>query len=462
MFRPNSEHTVFGYIPVRFIVTMMFLLAMAVVIILFVAVERDWLVMQRLGPGGNSAAGPGAMALPSREFLITSTVMLLLVGGLSVTVLLTSRSYHSTRLALERVKSLARNILHSIPSGVLTVDERGRITAINPSAERFLGLSAEHVLGTSLDQVFREDNPVRDWLRQALDGRRYVRNIDIPYDDRGSRRIRLTTSALNDPDRPAVSGVVLLILDVTDLVQMEEQLRRTEKLSALHTLSAGVAHEIRNPLSALDLNLHLLREELTVETERPAVERYLDILDAEIQRIRGILDSFVRFARPAQLALGEVSLPAVLSHIVELLRGEAQERGVEVTVDVSSTIPTVLGDETLLSQVFLNLMINALQAMPKGGRLALTATPSDGSEIPAVDIGVADTGVGIPNRDLPKLFEPFFSTKSDGTGLGLAIAYRIVEDHQGDIRVSSREGLGTTFTVRLPAAPALQTEGRAT
>jgi signal transduction histidine kinase len=283
-----------------------------------------------------------------------------------------------------------------------------------------------------------------------MDHAEFVRNLDIRYPPQEARWIRLTTSALADHERGR-AGVVILLQDVTDLLVLEEQLRRGEKLSALHTLSAGVAHEIRNPLSAIDLNLHLLQEEIGADRiNDEAVRRYSDIVNAEVRRIRGIVDNFLRFARPTSLVLDDVRLDGVARHIGELVRYEAQEHGVSILIEFPDDLPAVSGDETQLGQVFLNLMINAVQAMPQGGTLRVSGLTRSTDSGPLVEVAVRDTGTGINKADLTKVFEPFFSTKPEGNGLGLAIAYRIIEDHGGTIRVTSEPGAGTTFVLSFP------------
>lgn len=302
-----------------------------------------------------------------------------------------------------------------------------------------------------MNQRFGLDDPIYRCLREGLDRGEFVRNLDVRYPNPEPRWIRVTTSPLADHSREK-AGVVILLQDVTDLLVLEEQVRRSEKLSALHTLSAGVAHEIRNPLSAIDLNLHLLQEEVAADSGNPeAVQGYLDIVNAEVRRMRGIADNFLRFARPTSLVLGNVNLDEVARHIGDLVRYEAQERGVSVVIDFPDNLPAVSGDETQLAQVFLNLMINAVQAMPYGGIVRVSGTTRAADGRPIIEVAVSDTGVGINKADLTKVFEPFFSTKPDGNGLGLAIAYRIVEDHGGTTRAASDEGVGTTCALSFPA-----------
>jgi PAS domain S-box-containing protein len=443
MFRPNPQRPLIGNFPVRLIIPVLVILAAVVAIVAFLGLEHERRIFQDITnqPGGVESA---------RTRLIQTTVLVFLFASLGISVLLTYQSDQSTKRTLERVKGLARNILHSIPSGVLTVDQSGRVTAINPMAERILGVTAESTLGWELDQRFGVDDPMYQCMRRALDHAEFVRNLDIRYPPQDVRWIRLTTSALADHEHGR-AGVVILLQDVTDLLVLEEQLRRSEKLSALHTLSAGVAHEIRNPLSAIDLNLHLLQEEISTEPmNAEAVQRYSDILNAEVRRIRGIVDNFLRFARPTSLVLGDVRLDGIARHIGELVRYEAQEHGVEILIDFPEDLPAVSGDETQLGQVFLNLMINAVQAMPRGGTLRISGLQRIADARTVVEVSVRDTGIGINKTDLAKVFEPFFSTKPDGNGLGLAIAYRIIEDHGGTIRVTSEPGTGTTFALSFP------------
>jgi PAS domain S-box-containing protein len=452
MFRPNPQRPLIGNFPVRLIIPVLVILAAVVAIVAFLGLEHERRIFQDV-----ASQTEGIESARSR--LIQTTVLLFLFAALGISALLTYQSDQSTKRTLERVKGLARNILHSIPSGVLTVDHQsGRVTAINPMAERILGVTAESTLGLEFDQRFGVDDPIYQCMRRALDHAEFVRNLDIRYPPPDVRWIRLTTSALADHEHGR-AGVVILLQDVTDLLVLEEQLRRSEKLSALHTLSAGVAHEIRNPLSAIDLNLHLLQEEISTEAmNAEAVQHYSDILNAEVRRIRGIVDNFLRFARPTSLVLGDVRLDGIARHIGELVRYEAQEHGVEILIDFPGDLPAVSGDETQLGQVFLNLMINAVQAMPQGGTLRISGLQRIADARTVVEVSVRDTGIGINKTDLTKVFEPFFSTKPDGNGLGLAIAYRIIEDHRGTIRVTSEPGTGTTFAVSFPTIVAADTQ----
>jgi PAS domain S-box-containing protein len=362
--------------------------------------------------------------------------------------------YDSTRRTLEEVKGLARNILQSIPTGVLTLNRDGIITAVNPTAEAALKRSSAALLGYPYESVFAEDETIRSVLHDALRLHHYVNQQDLDYEsqDRTRHTIRVGTAELTG-DEGQPPGVLLQAQDVTDWLALEQRVHVAEKLAALHTLSAGVAHELRNPLSAIDLNLHLLEEDLK-EKGMLATQgaRYLHVLNAECRRLSVILDNFMKFARPGSVGLREVDVKALIDHIMALMRFEAEERKVRLERVTEEELPPVLGDETQISQVLVNIIVNSFHAMPNGGLCKISAVQRELEGRPWVEITVKDSGVGIAKEQLSHLFEPFYTTKSRGTGLGLAIAYRIMQDHGGTIQVSSVPGSGTTVVTQFPVA----------
>lgn len=454
MFRPAPETALFRRIPFRLIASVLVILALVCSVILLFSLEHEKFVIHGLTEG---RALPTQMFLAlwqSRRDLIAITVLLFLVSAIGIAALITLLHYSSTRRTLEQVKGLARNILESIPTGVLTVNGAGLITAMNPAAVAILKRTSLELLGNSYDSVFAEGDTIRVVLDGAVHRRHHVDLKDLPYQvgPQAVRTIRVTTADLSD-DEGQPAGVILQVKDVTELLALEQRVRVAEKLAGLHTLSAGVAHELRNPLSAVDLNLHLLGEELHEHgpLSAKAVE-YLQILNAETRRLTAIVDNFMKFARPGSVQLQEVDTKKVIEHIASLLKHEAEERKVRLETEIEEPVPPVLGDETRISQVLVNIIVNAFQAMPDGGVCRITAgrKREDGQEW--VEVSVRDSGVGIRREELPRLFEPFYSTKAGGSGLGLAIAYRIIEDHGGRIQVSSTAGDGTLVTVKFHAA----------
>jgi two-component system sensor histidine kinase HydH len=232
-----------------------------------------------------------------------------------------------------------------------------------------------------------------------------------------------------------------------DLRRTEAQLIRSEKLAALGQLAAGIAHEIRNPLTSINILIHSLTVNLPPET---AHREDLKVIEEEIQRINEIVEQFLRFARPAPPLFKETEIATVFDEILQLLKPQFERHRVSLNRDFSSLPPITLDTEQM-KQVVLNLLLNAVQAMPKGGRLDLGARVLEDNRW--MKLSIRDSGIGIPPEDLKKLFDPFFSTKEGGLGLGLSIAHRIIDQHHGKIEVESLPGEGTAFHLWLPLNP---------
>lgn len=227
------------------------------------------------------------------------------------------------------------------------------------------------------------------------------------------------------------------------LFQTEEQLRRADRLSALGELSAGMAHEIRNPLGSIKGAVEIIKDDYTAEE---AKYEFIQILIRETDRLNQIVQEFLGFAKPKNPELQFVDLNESLESVLTLAAQQARKAGVKVEKKLDPAIGKRSLDAGLLKQAFLNLILNAIQAMPDGGSLSVKSSLRNG----ALEVTIADTGIGIPEENRKKLFSPFFTTKKNGTGLGLAITYRIIENHRGVIDVASRPGGGTAFTVRIP------------
>lgn len=433
MFRPIPEAPLLRRAPFRLIASIPFIVAIGAIVILLLSVD--------------------VFAALSRRDLIFMAVFLALSTAVSTAAMMSFLHHATTKRTLEEVKGLARNILQSIPTGILTVNRCGIITAVNPTAEAVLKRPAVDLLGHSYESAFSNGEIIREALHEALRNHRHMSQRDVPYEgpDGPLHTIRISTVELvGDDRRPA--GVLLQAQDVTEWLGLEQRVRVAEKLAALHTLSAGVAHELRNPLSAMDLNLHLLEQEL--REPAPVASRtahYLEVLNAECRRLSAILDNFMKFARPSSVDSREVDIHRVIDHIVALMQLEALEYKIRLDYTIEKDLPLVLGDETQISQVLVNVVVNAFQAMADGGRCHLAATTCTIDGKHWVEISVRDTGMGIPQEEMPRLFDPFYTTKPGGSGLGLAIAYRIMQDHGGLISVSSAPGSGTSVGLRFPA-----------
>ncbi|UVT18641.1 MAG: PAS domain-containing protein [Nitrospira sp.] len=454
MFRPIPETTLFRRIPYRLVASVLLVLALVASVILLFSLEREKLLLRGSSEGGKAPTELFHALWQSRSDLLVEALLVFLVSSIGIAAVITFLHYDTARKTLEEVKGLARNILHSIPTGVLTINRGGIISAVNPTAEVVLNRSTSELLGKGYDAVFPKDDPIRQILDGALKEHRHLNHKDFLYEcgDLNPRTIRVSTAELTGDDKKP-AGVILQAQDVSERLALERRVRVAEKLAALHTLSAGVAHELRNPLSAMDLNLHLLEEELTERgTLAEPGARYLGVVNAECRRLSAILDNFMKFARPGSVGLHEVDVKALIDHIMTLMRFEAEERRIRFEQVMEDHLPPVLGDATQISQVLVNIVVNAFHAMPNGGRCQISAVQREAEGKHWVDITVKDSGVGITKEQLSHLFEPFYTTKSSGTGLGLAIAYRIMQDHGGTIQVASVPGGGTMVVTQFPAS----------
>ncbi len=449
MFRSTRERSRFGYVPLRLVAAVFSLFALLLAIAVVVGMQYE---RQRLASSG-ALTGP-EVGLPSLlSFLAPGDLLkilaaLLLLAAVGILFFTTFQNYRVITETFERVKSHMRNILQSIPTGVLTLDSHGVVTALNNAAERLLGLRASVVVSRPVDEVLQGAPDLATWIRAALAGEKLVQETELELSVDSGRRVTVRASASelrDDTGRP--DGLVVLLRDTTEVNRLELQLRRTDKLAALGTLAAGVAHEVKNPLHALTLNLHLLQMEVVAPDPSAAgIKGYFDILRSEMDRIHRIVENFLRFSRPSIPQVKPLNLHALLESVLSLTAFEAADHGVTIETQFDTELDSLSGDDGQLSQVFLNLVINALQAMPSGGTLMLRTRRRDGW----AEIAVRDSGEGIEWEILPHVFDPYFTTRSRGVGLGLAIAHRIIEGHLGTIDVESEAGKGTTIIVRLP------------
>lgn len=351
-------------------------------------------------------------------------------------------------IALQLAESdLHEALLEHGNEGYCVLDSRRRIVYANshfgillPSNRQFLGRSEGH----ELCQIIT-DATVLEYLEgitiEAEEGEKEF------FFQQGSevRIINVINSRLNTDEGEYLTFIVQ---DVTEERRSEARLRRSESLASMTTMAAGIAHEIKNPLAAMQIHLQLLRKafsrkgSLTLDE----AERYISVLDEEIEHLNGIAVDFLFAVRPMNVQLKKQRLESVLQSLDDFVRPELEEHGIVFTLDVAHFLPQLMLDEKYLRQALLNMVKNAMNAMEKGGRLTIRAY-SDGDY---VKIGVSDTGCGIDREHLAKIFEPYFTTKASGTGLGLTLVYKIVKEHGGEISVESTVGKGTDFTISLP------------
>jgi signal transduction histidine kinase len=353
--------------------------------------------------------------------------------------------------------------VEQLEDAVAIVNARGELLFTNPAMRALLPEAAP---GASLEAMLPGDHPLRRLSEQTLVSRQSRGPLQAPFGDSGERLVM--THAINDPKGDLV-GIMLIARNVEYLSEVQSTVRYSRKLAALGRLSAGVAHEVKNPLNAMMIHLELLRQQVAPAVARtaaaahsagsgqavadPPMDRgeamqHVDVIAHEIRRLDEVVQGFLKFARPEDLKLQPLSLRALLDEIVPIVRPEAERARVQLHVDCDGA-PDVNGDPAMLRQAFLNLALNACQAMPDGGALRVRCESARGRR---VAITFTDTGVGIAPADLQRIFDLYFTTKEKGSGIGLSMVYRTVQMHDGEIEVQSTPGAGTTFRLLLPQA----------
>jgi two-component system, sporulation sensor kinase E len=362
------------------------------------------------------------------------------------------------RLAHER--GLLEMIFQSIQEGVVVVDGAGRMSYANHAAEQMLGFALESARGRPVSRYLREI----DW------------DLLLKHDEGEWSRVLSSEMEVNYPEHRYVSfymvplagdgdeetGAVAILRDVTREREQEVTVLESERLNAIKLLAAGVAHEIGNPLNALNIHLQLLDREIRDLSTRAAgapAERswpdsmselgeLVEVARNEVERLDLIITQFLRAIRPSQPKLAPHRLETVLKEALTLLKQEIQNRKIEVELDLSVSVPKIQIDRDQIKQAFFNIIRNAFQAMPDGGALRISLSQTDRY----IGVTFEDTGVGIPAERLARIFEPYHTTKAEGTGLGLMIVQRIVQDHGGMVEVDSKPDTGTSVTILLPLA----------
>jgi PAS domain S-box-containing protein len=360
---------------------------------------------------------------------------------------------------LERMREFSENILESLNDGLAVVDRDDRVVRWNRRLEELYGARHEEAVGRRLDEIFDAVffTVLRSARSESPEGAAFYR---VPLQTRHapSRRllVNVATTPLRDSDG-AIAGTIVIVEDISARVQLEEQLQLSEKMASIGLLAAGVAHEVNTPLTGISSFTQMLLQ--NAEPDDPKT-KVLEKIERQTFRAAKIVNGLLNLARPAQVEAGPVDVNAVINDVLSLLEHQFKTGRIQVRKEFAAASPIVQGTEYKLQQVFLNLFLNARDAMPKGGWLTIVTRSADTQ----ATIEVADTGSGIPEDQLPRIYDPFFSTKEigKGTGLGLSITYGIVQEHGGAIACDSAVGQGTRFTLTLPlASPARAAAGAA-
>ncbi len=350
--------------------------------------------------------------------------------------------------AVLSMKNYSEEILQSMTNGVLTTDNRGRIITYNYMAERITGKKLNEVMGKSCEEIWGKRGAVTLAVEKTLADRPLTNfETGVASPERGLVPVSFSSTVLRDGQGKKM-GALLSIQDLSEMKELEDKIRRADKLTALATMAAGMAHEIKNPLSSMKVFSQLL----PLKIDDPEYRKKLgEILPREIDRIDRIVESLLGFARATAPTFEKMKVEEVLEENLKYFDDKARSSGVKIKKGYAD-LPAIELDRGQISQAFSNLILNAIQAMPEGGELSVETLPGktvDGI-LQNVKVRVTDTGHGIAEEMQRKLFDPFFTTKYGGTGLGLTITHSIVDGHKGFIDVQSKLGKGTAFTVTLP------------
>lgn len=395
---------------------------------------------------------------PSQNYTPIQVLYLLFVNIISFYTVALLSSYLSERLRKTRqelreksidfddLQVVQDHILRSVGSGIITMNMTGEITSWNNAAEQITGYRFDEIR-TNWKKAFGDSIKGLFGHTDDLKARPVRFEGDIAKRDGSKATLGFTASLLKD-EADTVRGIILTFQDITRLLEMEEQIRRQERLATVGSLAAGIAHEIRNPLASLSGSIQMLQGELELKGDH---KHLMDIVLRETDRLNTIITEFLDYARPRSSRREQISLASLLEETITLFRNSREFRSdIVISCDIPATI-TITGDSRRLRQVFWNLLINSAQAMMReGGTITISAAYGTDIDADEVIIRILDSGIGIDSEHLEHIFNPFFTTKPAGTGLGLAIAYRIIEDHNGTIDVKSEPGKGTAVIINLP------------
>jgi len=337
------------------------------------------------------------------------------------------------------------SVMAGLEDGLLLFTRDARAVMVSPAAEKFLGAPAGHFLGRRVNEIFPLGHPLHDVLHVEGDELSEIAAETDLDTVGGTRRVGVSVQAIQENGERM--GALVTLRDLDSIESINTQLQVSERLAALGRITAGVAHEVKNPLNSMRLWLENLKESLPAEPDSGS-QQAVQVLDKEIDRLDAVVKRFLDFTRPMDVRLEATQLADVLKEVMEVAKPQLQRAKIQVAQLLPIDVPEVYVDRALLKQAVLNLVLNAVEAMPSGGQLRLML--SRRGEM--AEIAVGDTGKGIPVENRQKIFQLFFTTRPGGSGIGLASTFRIVQLHNGSIDFTTEVGRGTTFRIELPLA----------
>ncbi|MBT8359097.1 MAG: PAS domain-containing protein [Desulfobacterales bacterium] len=385
-----------------------------------------------------------------RTTVVLSVVMLLLGFGGFVS-LFWMHSYRAAKRSLQDTSAFANEVVSHLPVGLIASDRSGRITFFNATAEKITGLKKTLAQNKRPDAFLPEK---MCGLQESLDQGKTIIEKEMDCTFTGEDAVPVSVSATHiTNDQGDFVGTVLILRDLSELRRLQHEIQRQEKLAAMGGLAAGIAHEVRNPLSSIKALATFFAEQFAEGSE---AREAAGVMVLEVDRLNRVITELLEFARPAELNREAIDIGLLLSRSIRLIQQDATNKNIDVKLHTENDIDPVLIDPDRLAQCLLNLYINAIQAMEDGGTLTVKCAVDRAKN---VSITVSDSGQGIAPDHLSKIFDPYYTTKKKGTGLGLAIVHKIIEAHQGHIEVNSTIGEGTSFLMMIPGRQSKQQGG---
>lgn len=373
---------------------------------------------------------------------VIMALILLLIGFGGIFLLFLAQAYRSAKSSLTRIKAFSDNVVENMPIGLLFITADGKIVSFNQTAEWVLKLSSSEVLGRHAGEVLP---PQLEWVASQAGGHRQVleKEIDCPLKDGMVIPLDIIISSLRADDGTLLGNIVLF-RDLSEIQDLKDEVERSRRLASLGKLAAGIAHEIRNPLSSIKGFATYFKERYR---DVPADQETADIMIHEVERLNRVIGQLLDFARPVSIQKRPTDVPELLRQSLKLVEADAARKKIRVALEIPPSENNVSIDPDRIKQVLLNLYLNALEAMSEGGTLTVAARDD---ALGMFDIVIGDTGEGISKEDLAHVFDPYFTRKPSGTGLGLAIVHKIMESHGGEVHVESARGKGTTVRLSFP------------
>ena len=349
---------------------------------------------------------------------------------------------------LAHEKKLLQSVLESISEAIIVLDDEKKVVFINSAAREMLGITARNTIGRAISK-YLSDPALKHFFKDVgeYSDSSFTADMGVSVPRKMLLQVNVYPCQL-DTDK---KGTIVLMNDITDIKKRQMDSFQSEKLGALSTLAAGIAHEIGNPLNSIGIHMQLMEKDIKNVKDTKAKQRltqYVKSAKAEVGRLDKMIRTFLTAVRPASLNLAEYNINHILENVLDFLYYEISDKNIAIEKNYSQKLPLIPLDEEQMRQALFNIIKNAVEAMPNGGQL----TVSTGSDKGEVYITFADTGIGIPEENLSKIFDPYFTTKPKGSGLGLMIVRKIVNDHSGRIEVESRVGKGTKMRVFLPVS----------